>query len=71
MNSTLFTPVQLGGISMPNRIVVAPMCQYSANDGCMSDWHFAHLASLAISGAGLVHIAERVFGRGGGHAGRT
>ena len=50
MTSKLFTPIQLGGITLPNRIVVAPMCQYSADDGCMSDWHSGHLSSLAISG---------------------
>jgi 2,4-dienoyl-CoA reductase-like NADH-dependent reductase (Old Yellow Enzyme family) len=56
MTSALFTPIQLGGITLPNRIVVSPMCQYSANDGCMSDWHLIHLGSLAISGAGLTVI---------------
>jgi len=54
--STLFTPIQLGGVTLPNRIVVAPMCQYSANDGCMSDWHMIHLGSLAVSGAGLTMV---------------
>ena len=52
----LFTPIRLGGITLPNRIVVAPMCQYSADDGSMGDWHFGHLGSLAISGAGLLVI---------------
>jgi 2,4-dienoyl-CoA reductase-like NADH-dependent reductase (Old Yellow Enzyme family) len=56
MASRLFTPIQLGGVTLPNRIVIAPMCQYSADDGCMSDWHFSHLANLAISGAGLLVI---------------
>ncbi len=56
MSSKLFAPIQLGGITLPNRIVVAPMCQYSANDGCMSDWHLMHLGTLAASGAGLVVI---------------
>lgn len=56
MTSKLFSPIQLGGITLTNRIVVAPMCQYSADDGCMSDWHFIHLPSLAISGAGLLVI---------------
>jgi 2,4-dienoyl-CoA reductase-like NADH-dependent reductase (Old Yellow Enzyme family) len=56
MASKLFTPIQLGGITLPNRIVVSPMCQYSADDGCLSDWHLMHLGSLAISGAGLVMI---------------
>ncbi len=56
MSAKLFTPIQLGGITLPNRVVVAPMCQYSADDGCMSDWHVAHLGSLACSGAGLVVV---------------
>jgi 2,4-dienoyl-CoA reductase-like NADH-dependent reductase (Old Yellow Enzyme family) len=49
----LFTPLELGGITLPNRIVVSPMCQYSADDGCMSDWHLQHLGTFACSGAGL------------------
>src|SRR5260370_36028116 len=50
----LFTPIQLGGVTLPNRIVVSPMCQYSADDGCMNDWHLIHLGHLAYSGAGLL-----------------
>ncbi|MGE5641104.1 MAG: oxidoreductase, partial [Clostridia bacterium] len=49
----LFTPIQLGGITLANRIVVAPMCQYSAADGAMTEWHDFHVAQMAISGAGL------------------
>lgn len=56
MTARLFTPIRIGGITLPNRIVVAPMCQYSADDGSMSDWHMTHLGSMAISGAGLVVI---------------
>jgi 2,4-dienoyl-CoA reductase-like NADH-dependent reductase (Old Yellow Enzyme family) len=52
----LFTPLELGGITLPNRIVVSPMCQYSADDGCMNDWHFVHLGHLAYSGAGLLMV---------------
>ena len=63
--SKLFTPIQLGGLTLPNRIVVAPMCQYSADDGCMSDWHFGHLASFAISGAGLTVIEATAVTREG------
>jgi len=50
----LFTPLRLGGVTLPNRIVVSPMCQYSADDGCMNDWHLIHLGHLAYSGAGLL-----------------
>ncbi len=63
--SKLFDPIQLGGITFPNRIVVAPMCQYSANDGCMSDWHLTHLGTLAISGAGLLVIEATAVTREG------
>jgi 2,4-dienoyl-CoA reductase-like NADH-dependent reductase (Old Yellow Enzyme family) len=54
--SVLFTPVTVGGLELQNRIVIAPMCQYSAVDGCMTDWHVIHLGHLALSGAGLLTI---------------
>ena len=54
--SHLFTPFALGPLQLANRIVVAPMCQYSADDGQASDWHPMHLGQLAISGAGLLII---------------
>ena len=52
--SQLFTPWQLGPLRLPNRIVIAPMCQYSATDGTPGDWHMIHLGQLALSGAGLL-----------------
>ncbi len=54
--SHLFSPFKVGGLSLDNRIVIAPMCQYSAVDGCMTDWHVQHLGSLALSGAALLTI---------------
>jgi 2,4-dienoyl-CoA reductase-like NADH-dependent reductase (Old Yellow Enzyme family) len=54
--SQLFTPIQLDQLSLQNRIVVSPMCQYSAHDGCASSWHLIHLGHLALSGAGLMMI---------------
>ena len=54
--SALFTPFQVGSLNMRNRIVIAPMCQYSAEDGCATDWHTIHLGNLALSGAGLLII---------------
>lgn len=54
--SKLFTPFQLGPLTLPNRIVIAPMCQYSAVDGCATDWHLIHLGQLALSGAGLLIV---------------
>jgi 2,4-dienoyl-CoA reductase-like NADH-dependent reductase (Old Yellow Enzyme family) len=56
MPSTLFSPIKLGSVELDNRIVVAPMCQYSAVDGCATDWHVAHLGMLANSGASLVIV---------------
>jgi 2,4-dienoyl-CoA reductase-like NADH-dependent reductase (Old Yellow Enzyme family) len=54
--SRLFTPLSLGPVELPNRIVVSPMCQYSANDGVPGDWHLHHLMQFGCSGAGLVMI---------------
>jgi 2,4-dienoyl-CoA reductase-like NADH-dependent reductase (Old Yellow Enzyme family) len=54
--STLFSPHALGPLTLKNRIVIAPMCQYSADDGRASDWHHIHLGQLALSGAGLLII---------------
>jgi len=56
MASQLFTPLEVGGLSLANRIVIAPMCQYSAEDGRMTDWHLIHLGQLALSGAALLTI---------------
>jgi 2,4-dienoyl-CoA reductase-like NADH-dependent reductase (Old Yellow Enzyme family) len=52
----LFSPFRVAGLELANRIVIAPMCQYSAQDGCMTDWHLIHLGQLALSGAGLLTI---------------
>jgi 2,4-dienoyl-CoA reductase-like NADH-dependent reductase (Old Yellow Enzyme family) len=52
----LFESLEVGGLKLDNRIVIAPMCQYSAVDGCMTDWHMLHLGHLALSGAGLLTI---------------
>jgi 2,4-dienoyl-CoA reductase-like NADH-dependent reductase (Old Yellow Enzyme family) len=54
--SHLFSAYTLGPLALANRIVVAPMCQYSADDGSASPWHLMHLGQLAISGAGLLII---------------
>jgi 2,4-dienoyl-CoA reductase-like NADH-dependent reductase (Old Yellow Enzyme family) len=52
----LFSEITIGSVTLPNRIAVAPMCQYSADDGSANDWHLQHLMQLAFSGAGLVTI---------------
>ncbi|OFZ91766.1 MAG: oxidoreductase [Betaproteobacteria bacterium RBG_16_64_18] len=54
--SQLFTPISLRGLALENRIMISPMCQYSARDGCASDWHLIHLGTLAQSGAGLLFL---------------
>jgi len=55
-HAKLFTPFRVGSLEFANRIVIAPMCQYSAEDGCMTDWHTIHLGQLALSGAALLTI---------------
>jgi NADH:flavin oxidoreductases, Old Yellow Enzyme family len=54
--SKLFSPITLGQQALSNRIVIAPMCQYSAVEGQATDWHLIHLGHLALSGAGLLYI---------------
>ena len=58
MSSTLnlFSPFQLGEVTLPNRIVVSPMCQYCSADGFATDWHLVHLGSRAVGGAGLIIV---------------
>lgn len=52
----LFSPITLGGLEIPNRMAVAPMCQYSADDGSASDWHLQQWMTYAMSGAGMVTV---------------
>ncbi|MBD0414666.1 NADH:flavin oxidoreductase/NADH oxidase [Oryzicola mucosus] len=56
MTAKLFSPITLGGLEFPNRIAVAPMCQYSADDGSATDWHLYHWMNLAMSGAGMITV---------------
>jgi 2,4-dienoyl-CoA reductase-like NADH-dependent reductase (Old Yellow Enzyme family) len=63
--SLLFSPLKLRSVTLPNRVVVSPMCQYSAQDGFANDWHLVHLGSRAIGGAGTVVVeATAVEARG-------
>ncbi len=50
----MFAPLRLRGLELANRVVVSPMCQYSAIDGVAGDWHLVHLGALGVGGAGLV-----------------
>ncbi|HEY6178047.1 MAG TPA: bifunctional salicylyl-CoA 5-hydroxylase/oxidoreductase, partial [Kofleriaceae bacterium] len=52
--SRLFSPLSLRGMTLRNRVVVSPMCQYSADGGRATPWHLLHLGSLALSGAGML-----------------
>lgn len=54
MATKLFSPVTIKGITLKNRIIVSPMCQYSATDGFADDWHLVHLGSRAVGGAALI-----------------
>ncbi|MBV8849259.1 MAG: NADH:flavin oxidoreductase/NADH oxidase [Methylobacteriaceae bacterium] len=61
----LFTPLKLGSLELANRIVIAPMCQYSANEGSAGDWHMIHLGHLVLAGAGMMILeATAVSARG-------
>ncbi len=63
--SQLFTSFQLGSLELSNRVVVSPMCQYSADDGVAGDWHLQHLMQLGYSGAGLVMLEATAVERRG------
>ena len=52
----LFEPLTLRGLTLPNRIVVSPMCQYAAEDGLATDWHLMHLGQFSMGAAGLIII---------------
>lgn len=52
--SKLFQPLQIKGLTIKNRIVMSPMCQYSAIDGFVNDWHYVHYATRAVGGAGVI-----------------
>src|ERR1041384_4421242 len=54
--SALFSPFTLRELTLPNRVIVSPMCQYSADHGRATPWHLMHLGSLALSGAGMLCI---------------
>jgi 2,4-dienoyl-CoA reductase-like NADH-dependent reductase (Old Yellow Enzyme family) len=63
--SALFSPIEIGGLVLPNRIAVAPMCQYSADDGSATDWHLQHWMMLAMSGAGMITVEATAVERHG------
>ena len=54
MASALFSPITLRGLTLPNRVVVSPMCQYNSTDGSANDWHLMHLGNFSLGAAALV-----------------
>jgi 2,4-dienoyl-CoA reductase-like NADH-dependent reductase (Old Yellow Enzyme family) len=56
IESLLFSPLKIRGLTLKNRISVSPMCQYSCEDGFVNDWHLVHLGARAIGGAGMVMV---------------
>ena len=56
MSSILFSPIPIANLELLNRIVVAPMCQYSSINGVMTDWHTQHLMQLGYTAAGLIMV---------------
>ena len=61
----LFTPLQLRGLTLKNRLVISPMCTYTAHEGIANDWHLVHLGKLASGGAGMVFTEVVAVARGG------
>ena len=60
MSSLLFSPVTLGNLELKNRIVISPMCQYSAEEGRAADWHLIHYGQFSFSGAGLMIESQSI-----------
>ena len=54
MASVLFTPITMRGLTLPNRVVVSPMCQYNSDNGSANDWHLMWLGNMSLGAAGLV-----------------
>ena len=54
MASVLFSPITMRGLTLPNRVVVSPMCQYNSDNGSANDWHLMHLGNMSLGCAGLV-----------------
>ena len=55
----LFSPLSIGSVSISNRVVISPMCQYSADDGCMNDWHLQHAMQMAMSGLVCLYLKQQ------------
>lgn len=62
----LFTPIKIRDLEIPNRVVISPMCTYSAEQGFASDWHLVHIGRFALGGAGLIFVEATAVQEGGG-----
>ena len=58
MASVLFSPFTMRGLTLPNRVVVSPMCQYNSTNGSANDWHLMHLGNMSLGAAGLVMCGD-------------
>ena len=63
--NSLFSPIQLRSITIPNRITISPMCQYSAVEGNANEWHMSHYMQMATSGAGMFVIESTAVSKQG------
>ena len=54
MKSKLFSPIKIRGVTSSNRVVLSPLCMYSAKKGIPNDWHFSHLSTYARAGVGII-----------------
>src|SRR5919112_2841055 len=63
--TSLFSPLTIRGVTLRNRIVMSPMCQYSAREGMADDWHLVHLGSRAVGGVALVMVEATAVTRDG------
>src|SRR5438477_9197235 len=64
-NVGLFHPLTIRGLTLPNRIIVSPMCQYSSEEGLANDWHLVHLGSRAVGGTALNFVEATAVTRDG------
>ena len=65
MSNKLFSSLRLRGVKLPNRIVLSPLCMYSAKDGIANDWHFSHLSTFARAKIGLIFAEATAIQRKG------
>ena len=62
---SLFSPIKIRDLNITNRVAISPMCQYSALNGCPSNWHYAHLQKLSSTGAGMIMLESTAINKTG------